>query len=250
MNRRDFLKFAGVLAFGVAAHQTVNIISQSRAKEEKKSTKTWAMAVSFSACARREGCKDCIDICHLIHNVPEFDNPKDGLRWIWQSPYEVVFSDQTNLFNKGMLKNLSVLCLCNHCDNPPCVKVCPTKATWKREDGIVMMDYHRCIGCRYCMAACPYGARSFNWRDPRPFLKKINTDYPNRIKGIVEKCSFCEERLSQGLIPACVDTCPEKALIFGDLNDPESDISRALRARFSIQRRPYLGTGPRVFYIF
>lgn len=250
MNRRDFLKFAGVVAFGVAAHQSVSLFSQPTVKTEKNPSKRWAMAISFSACVKREGCRDCIDICHIIHNVPEFDNPKDEIKWIWTSPYQAVFADQTNQFNKGMLKNLSVLCLCNHCENPPCVKVCPTKATWKREDGIVMMDYHRCIGCRYCMAACPYGARSFNWRDPRPFIKKTNLDFPGRTMGVVEKCNFCEERLAQGLMPACVGICQENALIFGDLNDPDSEISRVLKTRFSIQRKPQLGTEPRVFYLF
>ena len=80
-----------------------------------------------------------------------------------------------------------------------------------------MMDFHRCIGCRYCMAGCPYGSRSFNWKDPRPFIKKINLEFPTRTKGVVEKCNFCEERLVQGLLPACVEACKEKALVFGDL---------------------------------
>ena len=94
-----------------------------------------------------------------------------------------------------------VLLLCNQCDDPPCVRYCPTRATWKREDGIVMMDFHRCIGCRYCMAGCPYGSRSFNWRDPRPFIKKINLEFPTRTRGVVEKCNFCVERLAPGSHP-------------------------------------------------
>ncbi|HOV91018.1 MAG TPA: 4Fe-4S dicluster domain-containing protein [Syntrophorhabdaceae bacterium] len=250
MNRRDFIKFAGVLALGITTHQTVSFFSNPSSKEGITNVKRWAMAISFSACVKREGCRNCIDACHLIHNVPEIGNPKEEIKWIWSSPYESVFKEQANAFTKGMLRNLSVLCMCNHCENPPCVKVCPTKATWKRPDGIVMMDYHRCIGCRYCMAACPYGARSFNWRDPKPFIKNINPDFPGRATGVVEKCNFCEERIDKGLAPACVEACPEKALIFGDLNDPNSDISRALRTRLSIQRRPHLGTEPKVFYLF
>ncbi len=250
MNRRDFIKFAGVLALGITTHQAVSFFSNHSSKEGIANVKRWAMAISFSACVKREGCRDCIDACHLIHNVPEIDNPKEEIKWIWSSPYESVFKEQTNVFTKGMLRNLSVLCMCNHCENPSCVKVCPTKATWKRPDGIVMIDYHRCIGCRYCMAACPYGARSFNWRDPKPFIKRINQDFPNRATGVVEKCNFCEERIDKGLNPACVEACPEKALIFGDLNDPNSDISRVLRTRLSIQRRPHLGTEPKVFYLF
>ena len=93
--------------------------------------------------------------------------------------------------------------MCNHCENPPCVRACPTNATFKREsDGIVLMDFHRCIGCRFCMAACPFGARSFNYRDPRPFIKEVNTKFPTRMKGVVEKCNFCAERLAEGLLPA------------------------------------------------
>ena len=140
-----------------------------------------------------------------------------------------------------------MLVFCNHCDNPPCVRVCPTQATWKRDDGIVMMDWHRCIGCRYCMAACPYGSRSFNWEDPRPHIKEPNPDFPTRTKGVVEKCTFCDERLDKGQPPACVEACPEKALVFGDLNDPDSEVRRLLRSRFALRRKAGLGTSPEVY---
>jgi molybdopterin-containing oxidoreductase family iron-sulfur binding subunit len=122
-------------------------------------------------------------------------------------------------------------------------------ATWKREDGIVMMDWHRCIGCRYCVAACPYGSRSFNWQDPRTALATINPDFPTRTKGVVEKCNFCEERLARGEQPACVGACPEKAFIFGNLADPNSEPRQLLRTRFAVQREPELGTGPSVYYL-
>jgi len=111
------------------------------------------------------------------------------------------------------------------------------------------MDYHRCIGCRYCMAACPYGARSFNWKDPRPFIKKIKEDFPTRTKGVVEKCSFCEERLAKGLKPACVEACTTKALTFGDLNEPNSQVRNLLASKPNIRRKAYLGTEPKVFYL-
>ncbi|MBI5748315.1 MAG: 4Fe-4S dicluster domain-containing protein, partial [Nitrospinae bacterium] len=128
--------------------------------------------------------------------------------------------------------------------------VCPTKATFKRADGIVQMDYHRCIGCRFCMAACPYGSRSFNWRDPRPFIKEKNTEYPTRAKGVVEKCNFCEERLAKGLMPACVEACKDnKALIFGDLNDTDSEVRKVLESSYTIRRKLELGTQPGVYYI-
>ena len=112
-----------------------------------------------------------------------------------------------------------------------------------------MMDWHRCIGCRYCMAACPYGSRSFNWFDPRPYISELNPDYPTRTKGVVEKCTFCEERLAKGQAPLCVEACPEKALVFGNLADPKSEVRRLLDARFSIRRKPELGTHPEVFYL-
>src|SRR4030043_1550809 len=148
------------------------------------------------------------------------------------------------------MKEKPMLVLCNHCDNPPCVRVCPTQATFKRaEDGIVMMDYHRCIGCRFCIAGCPYGARSMNYRDPRPFIKKLNPEFPTRTKGVVEKCNFCEERLGKGMMPACVEACPEKALVFGDLEDPRSEVRQLLSSRFAIRRKSELGTGPQIYYL-
>jgi molybdopterin-containing oxidoreductase family iron-sulfur binding subunit len=99
------------------------------------------------------------------------------------------------------------------------------------------------------MAGCPYGSRSFNWRDPRPFVKKINLEFPTRTRGVVEKCNFCEERLRQGLLPACVEACKEKALVFGDLRQPDSEVRRALQNQTVFQRQPELGTKPKVYYI-
>jgi molybdopterin-containing oxidoreductase family iron-sulfur binding subunit len=143
--------------------------------------------------------------------------------------------------------------LCNHCERPPCVRVCPTQATFKNDDGIVAMDQHQCIGCRYCLAACPYGARSFNWTDPRPFIKEINDDFPTRTKGVVEKCNLCAERLARGELPACVEACRRVAgpgaNVFGDLADPESEVSNLLRTTNTIRRKPSLGTAPNVFYV-
>jgi molybdopterin-containing oxidoreductase family iron-sulfur binding subunit len=99
------------------------------------------------------------------------------------------------------------------------------------------------------MAACPYGARSFNWRDPRPFIKEVKLDFPTRTKGVVEKCSFCQERLAKGLLPACVEACKDKGLIFGDLEDPSSDVRKILDRHYAIRRKPSLGTKPKVYYI-
>ncbi len=194
-------------------------------------------------------CQDCVTACHRTHNVPDFRNPKDEIKWIWKDPYGDVFPGQEHKYTEEGFKKRSVIVLCNHCDDPPCVRVCPTKATFKRPDGIVMMDYHRCIGCRFCVAGCPFGARSMNFRDPRPFIKEINPDFPTRTKGVVEKCNFCVERLEQGLPPACVAACKEKAMTFGDLENSASEIREILRARFAIRRKPELGTHPQVYYI-
>ena len=184
--------------------------------------------------------------------MPDFgaDNKKDEIKWVWKDTYEHVFPEHSHYKRNDRLHDMPILTLCNHCDNPPCVRACPTKATFKNEDGVVLMDFHRCIGCRFCMAACPYGARSFNWRDPRPFIKHENPEFPTRMRGVVEKCNLCAERLAIGKIPACVEaTGNTKAMIFGDLNDPNSEISRVLRSQFTIQRKPALGTNPSVFYI-
>ena len=143
-----------------------------------------------------------------------------------------MFPGQLDEFRGAELARRPVPALCNHCANPPCTRVCPTGATFKRADGIVVMDPHRCIGCRFCMAACPYGSRSFNWEDPRPHLKKINPEYPTRTKGVVEKCTFCDERLAKGRAPACVEACTQGAMAFGDLQDETSPVVKLLRENY------------------
>ncbi len=252
LDRRKFFKIAslGTVA-GVAGKRSMEALARGDAhSSDTEGGKRWAMVVDLTKCKTNEGCRDCIEACHVTHNVPNFDNPKDEIKWIWTEPYEHTFPGQENEYMKDKLAHSDVLVLCNHCDNPPCCRVCPTQATWKREsDGIVMMDWHRCIGCRYCVAACPYGSRSFNWFDPRPVLGELNEEFPTRTRGVVEKCTFCEKRLAEGKQPACVEACPENALIFGDLEDPHSEIREILRTRFSIRRKPNLGTQPQVYYI-
>ena len=192
-----------------------------------------------------------IAACHKVHNVPHFPDRKNEIKWIWKAPYANVFPELESVHKSEMAKNAPFAVLCNHCDNPSCVKACPTKATFVQpENGIVAMDFHRCIGCRFCMAACPYGARSFNWQDPRPFIKTYNPDFPTRMRGVVEKCNFCGERLALGLEPACVEVAKSAgAMVFGDLNDPDSEIRRVLDKEFTIQRNPAAGTKPSVYYI-
>jgi len=198
----------------------------------------------------KENCTDCSDACHKEHNVPDFKNPKNEVKWIWKEPAKHLFSSRDYSVETYLKKNTPMIALCNHCANPACVRVCPTQATWKRkDDGIVMMDYHRCIGCRFCMAACPYGSRSFNWQNPRKGLGELNPEYPTRTTGVVEKCNFCEELTGQGRLPHCVENCKEGALTFGNLNDPESEVRKLLDKHPAIRRKAELGTGPSVYYI-
>jgi Fe-S-cluster-containing dehydrogenase component len=254
LNRRTFLKIGAVALLGLVSKPVVDMLTRvdlvhASGEADVALKKNWAMIVDLNACKSKSGCTACIDICHRIHNVPDIGNPKDEVKWIWKVPYEGAFPGHQNEFVAANWKGKPVIVLCNHCADAPCVKVCPTQATWKREDGIVMMDYHRCIGCRYCMAACPYGSRSFNWRDPRPFIANPDPGFPTRTKGVVEKCNFCEERLADGKIPACVEACTEKALIFGNLNDPDSQVRKILSSKYSILRKPELGTNPKVYYL-
>jgi len=141
--------------------------------------------------------------CNKVHNIPAIDSKKSEIKWIWKTPFANAFTDQTAYHSSKVTKENDFLVLCNHCDEPPCVRVCPTKATYiEKNTGIVSMDYHRCIGCRFCMMGCPYGARSFNWFDPRPYIKELNPDFPTRMRGVVEKCNFCGERLALGQRPS------------------------------------------------
>jgi len=250
LDRRKFLQVTGLAFLALAAKPVVDLLPKhstaTAPAKEVVAAKRWAMAIDLKSC--KEGCTDCIDACHRVHNVPDIGNKKEEIKWIWESEFDRSFPEQENSLVKSSLHGKPVLLLCNHCDNPPCVRVCPTQATWQRDDGIVMMDYHRCIGCRYCMAACPYGSRSFNWKDPRPFIREVDNTYPTRTKGVVEKCNFCEERLAEGKQPACVEACANKALIFGEMK-PGTDIYKAVSSNFTLRRKAELGTQPQVYYI-
>ncbi len=263
-SRRTFLKETAGAALGLSCGGSVLTAACSGAGEGSHGAGSvesqLAMVVDMEK-TRRPIVRDaCQEACIRAHNIPRIQDPAEEIRWIWEEEYQHVFPDQTHDRLPVAVMEAPVLVLCNHCDNPPCVRVCPTQATWKREeDGIVMMDMHRCIGCRYCMAACPYGSRSFNWKDPRPFVDtdaqgNFPTEFPTRTRGVVEKCNFCAERIRDGLPPACVEAANqvpggEGALTFGDLADPTSEVSRILSSQRTITRRVELGTGPNVFYI-
>ncbi|MGI9101415.1 MAG: sulfate reduction electron transfer complex DsrMKJOP subunit DsrO [Terriglobales bacterium] len=247
ITRKDFLKVAGLAAVGATAGKAATEFA--RVEAVHAGSRRWGLAIDFQKCRQGEGCDDCVNACRDAHNIPDITEPGRDVKWVWKEPFEKVFPLQQTDFTRRVYGDHVLPVLCNHCATPACTRVCPTKATWKREDGVVMMDWHRCIGCRYCMAACPYGSRSFNFSDPRPRIRNLTASFPTRSKGVVEKCNFCEERLAKGQSPACVEACRQKALTFGDLNDESSPVRRLLRARFSMQRSPELGTGPSVFYL-
>ncbi|MCF8024705.1 MAG: 4Fe-4S dicluster domain-containing protein [Desulfobacteraceae bacterium] len=267
-SRRRFLKTAGYsilgvgagsMLIGLSAHPTKaagsgpSAASLFKQRPENREAERWGMIIDTRK-LNESICEKMQQACHSIHNVPDivgkFGNKKHEIKWIWPTEFRHAFPEREAEFLTEKLSHKSIIpVLCNHCDNPPCVQACPTKATFKREsDGIVMMDFHRCIGCRFCMAACPFGSRSFNFRDPRPAIKKENPDFPTRMRGVVEKCNFCAERLAVGKNPACVEAS-EGAMTFGDLNDPESEVRKLLAEEFAIRRKPNLGTFPSVLYI-
>ena len=226
--------------------------------------KRWGFVVDISKLKSDEDYQKCIDACHSIHNVPDMSGlpeeirKKQEVKWIWTDNFERTFpTAPEDTYQNIELKEKNFFLFCNHCAKPACVRVCPTKATFKRRDGIVMQDMHRCIGCRFCMAACPFGARSFNWRDPRgkddkgqPFLKpeKENKEYPTRMIGVVEKCTLCFERLAKGMQPACAEVS-NGAIVFGDLEDPDSEVRKIIASKYTIRRKPELGTQPSIYYV-
>ena len=201
----------------------------------------WAMVIDLSKC---DGCKSCTVACAKAH-----DTPVDR-EWIR------VFQMQDGKDNPPYFFPRP----CFHCDTPPCTKVCPVDATFKRQDGIVLIDNERCIGCRFCMAACPYSVRYFNWGAPTNSRGRTmyspETGYPRRI-GTVEKCDFCPEMLEMGQLPHCASGCPMGAIYFGDqLEDAVTNskgeterLSKLLKDRAGYRFMEELGTEPRVFYL-
>ena len=261
VNRRDFLKIVGlstVMGLGGKAAFELLAPGELDARDVPLTAgKKWGMVVDMNKMNEKIMGK-CIEACHRTHNVPKFDDPKEEIKWIWGDTYEHTFPGQGHEYIGESFEAKNFPLLCNHCTSPPCTRVCPTKATFKREDGVVMMDQHRCIGCRFCMAACPFGARSFNWGDPRRAPGALNpgfptnTTYPTRAMGVVEKCTFCAERLAKGQLPACVEAANKieaDTLTFGDLEDADSEVRELLNSHFTIRRKPELGTGPNIYYI-
>jgi Fe-S-cluster-containing dehydrogenase component len=259
-SRRRVLQLFGISSLAVMIHPVLDAFAKEEAGPQESAAvilnnpdalkaRQWAMVIDTREFESVEDMQPLIEACHKVHNVPSLQNKRHEIKWIWETHYHNAFPDLAARFLSEEVEHKPFLVLCNHCENPPCVRACPTRATFKREsDGIVMMDFHRCIGCRFCMAACPFGARSFNYRDPQPFIAAINKEFPRRMKGVVEKCNFCEERLAVGQLPACVEASEGK-LTFGDLYDPDSEVRELIKTNYTIRRKQALGTEPSVYYI-
>jgi len=260
IDRREFLKLSlaatatAVVGIGLGGRIPLPITGQpaaaaptSRRAEPETSPHKWVMVIDQSKCV---GCDLCLAACHAYNDTPP-DISWSRVEQVGQTP-------------KGQAVYRPIPC--QHCQEAPCVEICPVGATYHRADGLVMMDYDRCIGCRYCQLSCPYGARHFNWErftGPNPDVPAAgHPEVDRRQRGVVEKCSFCVQRIDRGLAigltpgvdpdatPACVVACTYGARLFGDLNDPDSPVSVALRNRPDAYRlHEQLGTEPRVYYL-
>ena len=215
----------------------------------------FAYALDISRCI---GCRRCVSAC-----VAENNQSRDPqVQWIRVLSMDkeggVDFSESDPYYSPEEVPEegrFYVPVQCQQCRNAPCTKVCPTGATWTEEDGIVVIDYDWCIGCRYCMAACPYGARHFNWGEPSIPEDELNPDMHYlgnrpRLKGVVEKCTFCIQRTREGRYPACVEVCPVGARKFGNLLDPESEIRYILENKRILVLKEELNTMPKFFYFY
>jgi len=228
--RRNFLKTsAGAAAIAIAPGMMLFQVAHGK-NEGASSAVRWGMLVDTNQC--KTGCNDCVTACHTENGISGGTLPTDS-QWIRKIEIKDISSG----------REISLPMMCQHCEHPPCVDVCPTNASMKRADGIVLVDKHRCIGCRYCMMACPYKARSFV-HEP---LTGQNPDVP-RGKGTVESCTLCVHRIDQGLKPACSEACPNKAILFGDLNDPGSEIAQKVSSVATTQVRADLRLNPGVRY--
>jgi Fe-S-cluster-containing dehydrogenase component len=204
------------------------------------------------------GCRKCVHACVAENNQSR--NPEIQYIRVLRLPHGSLDTEKAehNYVSESVPEPgyFYMPVQCQQCKNPPCVKVCPVHATWQESDGITVIDYDWCIGCRYCAAACPYWARRFNFTKPSIPTDKINTDMAYlgnrpRQQGVMEKCHFCIQRTRVGRYPACLEVCPSGARKFGNILDPESEVSHILRTkRVFIQLKEELGTSPRFFYYF
>ena len=210
-------------------------------------------ALNLSICI---GCRKCAEACHKENN---HDRPShESYIRVLEMENGSMNMERGNATYRHPVPAPGKFYMpvqCQHCDNPPCVSVCPVEATWKEDDGIVVVDYNWCIGCRYCQAACPYHARRFNWRKPIVPADEINPEQSylsNRMRpqGVMEKCTFCLHRTREGRLPACLEACPTGARVFGNLLDPNSEIRWVLANKRVFVLKEELGTRPSFFYFF
>lgn len=236
-SRRAFIgASAGALAGLLIAPgvRLVELASARPAGESAPSSVRWGMLIDTTRCA--DGCDDCVKACDSENALGSSIESRQRPQWIRKIDIKDVRTGRQH----------SLPMMCQHCANPPCVDVCPTGASFKRADGIVLVDRHSCIGCRYCMMACPYKARSF----VHEVLVDQNSEVP-RGKGCVEGCTLCVHRVDKGQAPACADACSKNsrgAILFGNLNDPDSEISRRIRTVATTQVRADLRLDPGVRY--
>jgi Fe-S-cluster-containing dehydrogenase component len=223
----------------------------------------WGMVIDLDKCT---GCQTCAVACKAENNVPH-GSPEEHERRTTPFWHKVIAVSSGEY---PTVRTDIIPMPCMHCDDAPCVMVCPAQATYRREDGIVIQNFRRCIGCKYCIVACPYGARSFNYKEPeekeyqRPDLPPTRTDrgiwpFPHRVHGVVEKCTFCFHRIDKAVeegktvgeevVPACAEACPAHAITFGDLDDPNSRVSQLLASRQWMRLREEMGTDPKVYYL-
>jgi len=234
--RRRLLTGGAALA-GITVAPGIRLISTAEAAVTGPVTSKnrWGLLIDSNKCDA--GCKECIVACKTEQGWGGNDRPQSDPQWI----------RKVNLKDNKTGATASLPVMCQHCENPPCVDVCPTGASMQRADGIVLVDRHICIGCRYCMMACPYKARSFVHED-------VHNQKPHmpRGKGTVEACTLCVHRVDVGGTPACVEACARKAgrgaMLFGDLNDPASEISKELSKQVTTRLRADLGLEPGVHY--
>ena len=215
----------------------------------------FGMVIDLGKCI---GCRRCAYACKLENNVPDTISPpyimvfqtqsKTGVSGYYH-PSKIPGEGTTMMYTKLRKDKWYMPVQCNHCDDAPCVKVCPTGASYTAPDGISMINYKKCIGCRYCMTACPYQARRFNWWEPEIPPERKNPLVPMREEGVVEKCTFCVHRTRRGRTTRCVEACPNKARIFGNLNDPDSKVSKLIASERNFRLKEELNTSPRIWYL-
>lgn len=219
-----------------------------RAMEKPMDQRKWIMVIDLQKCI---GCSACTVACKAENHLPP------GV------VYRPVIEEEIGEYPNVSLRFLPRPCM--QCDDPPCTPVCPVGATWKREDGIVVIDYNACIGCRYCLTACPYGARYFDFGEDysdgtpakQPYEESTSPEYGREWKrdgssspvGNARKCQFCIHRLDAGMLPACVTTCVGGATFFGDKNDPESLVSELIGSERVMRLKEEHGTDPKVYYL-